>query len=116
MLACSSDVIHPATYAAGSETIQPGIAMPIIVSRRRVMSGAALLAFVLVAGAGCGEPGVKRVTVNGTVAYKGQTLSSGMLQFVGPEGSYSASVVQPDGTYIMTDVLPGEVKVGVMAT
>jgi uncharacterized protein with LGFP repeats len=62
--------------------------------------------------AGCSQ-GTKKVTVNGTVTYKGQPVQSGILQFVGPEGSYSAAAIQSDGTYIITDVVPGEVKVGV---
>jgi len=71
-----------------------------------------LTATIFVVIAGCS--GVKKVTVKGTVSYEGKRVSSGMLQFVGPEGAYSASMVQPDGTFIMTDVLPGETKVGVM--
>jgi hypothetical protein len=72
------------------------------------------VAVVLVPVSGCG--GAKKVTVSGTVAYKGQKLSSGLLQFVGPEGAYSASSIQADGSYIITDVVPGEVKVGVQQT
>lgn len=63
---------------------------------------------------GCADKGVKKVTVHGTVSYKGQRLQSGILKFVGPEGSYSAASIQSDGTFIITDVVPGEVKVGVM--
>jgi hypothetical protein len=74
--------------------------------------GLAVVAFV--AAAGCSGQGVKKVTVSGTVLYKGQRLPSGILKFVGPEGSYSAASIQPDGTYTITDVVPGEIKVGVM--
>ena len=56
----------------------------------------------------------KKVTVRGTVSYKGQTLKSGLLKFSGQEGFYSAASIEPDGTYIVTDVVPGEVKVGVV--
>ena len=73
-----------------------------------------LAAVVVAAGSGCSGKGVKKVTVSGTVSYKGQKLQSGILKFVGPEGAYSAASIQSDGTYIMTDVVPGEVKVGVM--
>lgn len=62
---------------------------------------------------GCSK-GVKKVTVSGTVSYKGQPLSSGILKFVGSEGSYSAAVIQADGTYTITDVVPGEIQVGIM--
>lgn len=66
----------------------------------------------LAVAAGCSQ-GVKKVTVKGTVSYKGQPVRSGILQFVGADGSYSAAVVQPDGTFLITDVVPGEVRVGV---
>lgn len=65
-----------------------------------------------IALAGCAAE-TKKVTVKGTVSYKGEPLQSGILQFVGADGAYSAAVVQPDGTFIITDVVPGEVKVGV---
>lgn len=68
---------------------------------------------LFVATSGCSS-GIKKVTVSGTVSYKGQPLQSGILKFVGPEGSYSAASVQPDGTFTVTDVVPGEIKVGIM--
>lgn len=69
----------------------------------------------VVAAPGCSDNKVvKKVTVSGTVTYKGQPLQSGLLRFVGPEGSYSAASIQSDGTFIITDVVPGEVKVSVM--
>jgi hypothetical protein len=71
------------------------------------------LVAALAVTAGCSDQGIKKVTVSGTVSHKGQPLTSGILQFVGPEGSYSAASIQSDGTYIITDVVPGEVKVGV---
>ena len=73
-----------------------------------------LLAALLVTASGCG--GNRKVTINGTVSYKGQPLSGGMLQFVGPNGTPSAAPIQPDGTFIMTDVAPGEVTVSITAT
>jgi hypothetical protein len=78
----------------------------------RLLGVAAVLVAVM-AIAGCSK-GTKKVTVNGTVSYKGQSVRSGILQFIGPEGAYSAAEIQPDGTYIITDVVPGEVKVGIM--
>jgi hypothetical protein len=65
--------------------------------------------------AGCSGHGVKKVTVNGTITYKGQPLRSGFVKFIGPEGATSSGgVIQSDGTFIITDVVPGEVKVGVV--
>lgn len=65
---------------------------------------------------GCSDTSIKRVTVKGNVTYQGKQLKSGILQFMGPNGSYSASVIQSDGSFIITDVLPGEVTVCVVIT
>ena len=75
----------------------------------------ALVAVAVMAAAGC-SGGVGKVTVQGTISYKGQPLRSGLLKFVGPGATYSAASIQPDGKFIITDVVPGEVKVGVMET
>jgi hypothetical protein len=66
--------------------------------------------------AGCAEKGVKKVTIKGTVSYKGQKLRSGLLRFLGPDGAPAGAVIQTDGTFIITDVVPGETKVGVSPT
>jgi hypothetical protein len=73
-----------------------------------------LAALVFTALSGCSDPGVKKVTLKGTVAYKGQPLSSGSLRLVGPEGTASASPIKGDGTFVITDVVPGEVKIAVL--
>jgi hypothetical protein len=67
-----------------------------------------------VAAWGCSDKGVQRVTVKGTITYKGQAVPAGILRFIGPGVAYSAAVIQPDGSFIITDVVTGEVKVGVM--
>jgi hypothetical protein len=72
-----------------------------------------LVVLAAVAAAGCAG-GVKKVTVHGTVAYQGQPLQSGILKLLGSEGSVSAGMIQPDGTFTATDVVPGEVSVGVL--
>jgi hypothetical protein len=82
-------------------------------SRRFLGCLLGLVTVAVVAVAGCSPKGVKKVTIHGTVTYKGDLLRSGFLKFVGPEGSYSAAPIQPDGTFIITDVLPGEVKVAI---
>ncbi len=81
----------------------------------RKFRGCALVLMVvaLVTLVGCSKT-VKKVTINGTISYKGQPVRSGILQFVGTDGAYSAAVIQSDGTFIITDVIPGDVKVGVM--
>jgi hypothetical protein len=81
----------------------------------RWFAGILGLAAIVVAASGCG--GNKKVTINGTVSYKGQRLSGGMLQFAGLNGAApSAAPIHPDGTFIMTDVVPGELKVSIAAT
>lgn len=63
--------------------------------------------------AGCGEKGVKKITLNGTISYKGQPLRSGILQLVGDNGYYGTAVINADGTFTVTDVIPGELKVSI---
>jgi hypothetical protein len=74
------------------------------------------LVLLLVATSGCGG-GDKKLTINGTVTYKGQPISGGMLQFAATQGGApAAAVINKDGTYSMTGVTPGEVKVSITAT
>jgi hypothetical protein len=42
-------------------------------------------AAAIVVLAGCSQ-GTKKVTVDGTISYKGQPLESGIIQFVGADG------------------------------
>lgn len=82
---------------------------------KTLLSRCLVLAVVGVAVEGCSKVD-KKVTVNGTISYKGQPLQSGILQFVGSDGgAYSAASIQPGGKFIITDVVPGEVKVAVQA-
>jgi hypothetical protein len=75
------------------------------------------LAAIVVSAPGCGGNKNKKVTITGAVFYKGQRLSSGMLRFVGPKGvAPSAAPIQKDGTFIMTDVTPGDVQASILAT
>lgn len=74
-----------------------------------------LVVLTLLAVAGCAG-GVKKVTVRGTISYQGQPLHSGLLRLLGSDGSFSGGVIQPDGTFAVTDVVPGEVSVGVLET
>ncbi len=62
---------------------------------------------------GCSKGGVKKLTVPGTVTYKGEPLRSGILRVVGPNGSFATTPIHADGTFTLTDVMPGEVQVGI---
>lgn len=82
-----------------------------IVSRFRVWCVPVLLA---AAAAGCGAKGGRVREIHGTVSYKGEPLQSGTVRFVGPNNEVAFATVQKDGTYIVTDVPPGDVKIGVI--
>lgn len=64
---------------------------------------------------GCSSGGVKKVTVDGTVTYKGERVPSGILRVVGAGGEFATTPLRADGTFTLTDVVPGEVQVGIMA-
>jgi hypothetical protein len=74
---------------------------------------AALALLAAAALAGCSSN--KRLTVPGTVTYKGRPLPSGIVRFYfGPGGDrMSMATLEPDGSFAATDVPPGPVKVTV---
>jgi len=73
---------------------------------------AILLAATLTLVAGCGgKPAKKMVNVTGTVSYQGQQLQTGVVKFLAPNGDFATAAIRPDGTFLMTDVVPGEQKV-----
>jgi hypothetical protein len=61
----------------------------------------------LVGLAGC-SPKEKRVNVSGTVTLGGRPLTEGVVQFHGPGDRLSTAKIQPDGTFVATDILPGD--------
>lgn len=61
---------------------------------------------------GC-STGTKKVTVDGTVAYKGEPLRSGILRVVGAGGEFATAPIRSDGTFTLTDVAPGDVQIGI---
>src|SRR5262245_29572695 len=75
-----------------------------------------LLAFGLLTACvvGCSNGGVKKVTIAGTVTYKGEPLRSGILRVVSTGGEFATAPIRADGTFTLTDVVPGEVLVGIM--
>jgi hypothetical protein len=62
--------------------------------------------------AGCS--GEKRHVVRGMVFLDGQPLTSGVVQFHGANERLATGVIQTDGTFVVTDLLPGEVRVAVV--
>ena len=73
---------------------------------------ATLLAAAMTLLAGCGKPTKKMVTVTGTVTYNGRQLKAGVVKFLAPNGDFATAAIGPDGQFIMTDVVPGNQKVG----
>ena len=71
---------------------------------------------ILLAGSGCADKGIKKITLKGTVTYEGKPVTSGLLKIIGPGGNYSAASIQDTGRYEVTEVVPGELKIGVMET
>jgi hypothetical protein len=72
-----------------------------------------LLAIAAVGVAGCGgEP--ERQTIPGKVTLKGQPLPSGVVRIHGPGDRLSSAMIQPDGTFAITDVMPGKVQISIV--
>jgi hypothetical protein len=74
--------------------------------------GLALMGLVTVM-AGCSSDD-KRLTVKGIVTVDGQPLTQGRVQFYGPNNQFSTAGIDPDGTFIATDVIPGDLRVAVI--
>jgi hypothetical protein len=72
---------------------------------------AALALLGIAALAGCNAN--KRLTITGTVTYKGKPLPSGIVRFYSGRDRMSMATVEADGTFAVTDVPPGPVKVTV---
>jgi hypothetical protein len=78
---------------------------------RRICSS---LAAVLIAFAATGCSSEKqRQIVTGTVTHEGKPLPLCSVQFHGPDGLLTTAPVQPDGSFSMTDVFPGEYKASI---
>ena len=62
------------------------------------------------ASLGCGA---KKATVSGIISYNGERLGNGNVTFITDKGEASASQIKADGTYFMTNVPIGTVKIKV---
>jgi hypothetical protein len=61
---------------------------------------------------GC-TSGKKFFTLKGSVSYKGKPLSSGIVRLYMSENRVAMAMIHPDGSFEVTDVIPGEAKVTV---
>src|SRR5262245_52830709 len=113
MTASSSAISNP-----GPRTCRGGrghsAAAPLSPFRQHDMTlrTATLLVGMFTLLAGCGKPTKKVVTVTGTVTYNGHQLKSGIIKFLAPNGDFAMAPIGPDGQFTMTDIVPGEQKVG----
>jgi hypothetical protein len=58
---------------------------------------------------GCSS-GKKSFTLKGSVSYKGEPLTAGVLRLHMADNHMSVATIQPDGSFEATDVVPGEAK------
>src|SRR4051812_35300699 len=68
------------------------------------------LSALLTAACGCGGGSG---SLTGKVTYKGKTVASGSVMAIGSDGIARYSKIAPDGTYTITDLPVGDVKLGV---
>ena len=71
-----------------------------------------LLAVALLATTGCGG---NNATISGKVAYKGRPVASGSVVVLNPDNTASKGEIRPDGTYSVSGVARGRVKIGVLS-
>jgi hypothetical protein len=71
-----------------------------------------LPAVLLAAACGCG-PG--RATVSGKVTYNDQPVTYGSVTVLGPDDKAASGAINPDGTYTVEGLTPGEARFGVIS-
>ena len=75
---------------------------------RKTISCCVLSSLILASGCGGGTG-----SLSGTITYQGQPLRMGTVSVVGGDGIIRAGTIQDDGTYTVTDVATGSVKIAV---
>ncbi len=73
----------------------------------RAWLGAVLLAGVC----GCGH----NATVSGTITYQGRPVTYGSVIVLSSDKTARSGVIEPDGSFTVEDVHPGQVKIGVIS-
>ncbi len=84
--------------------------------RLRFVRGGCVFALVLAVGLSAGCSRDKRQTVHGTVTFKGEKLTAGTVRILGPGDQLATAEIRPDGTFAVTDVPPGEVRIAIVDT
>ncbi len=77
----------------------------------RGLAPVALLAFLIASFSGCNN--ARGGKLYGKVTFKGEAVPSGTVAFYGPGDQVANAALQPDGSYEVTEVPLGEVKVSV---
>jgi hypothetical protein len=67
---------------------------------------------LLVAAGGCGQ---SRATVSGKVTYNDKPVSYGSVTLLGPDDKAASGAINPDGTYTVEGLTPGEARIGVIS-
>jgi hypothetical protein len=83
---------------------------PIVLGRRLVPSAVAGLIFTL-AVLGCGGSNTTINNLEGKITYKGADVTGGSIVFYPASGGPIPGYIKPDGSYIASDIPPGEVTV-----
>jgi hypothetical protein len=73
----------------------------------------AALPLLLLVAWGCGGSKSTTSEVTGKVTYQNNPLPAGQITFYPAKGTPQSVAIQPDGTYTVTDLEPGEVTVTV---
>ncbi len=79
----------------------------------RLLSAAALVGFLSLAGCGGGQTAGNSARVSGSLTYKGQPITGANMQFHDTQGVAHPAQVSPDGTYSANDISVGELIVTV---
>jgi hypothetical protein len=67
---------------------------------------------LLVAACGCGSG---RAMVSGKVTYNDKPVTYGSVTVLGPDDKAASGVINPDGTYTVEGLTPGEARFGVIS-
>jgi len=78
---------------------------------RSLASAAVCLALAVLVG--CGGGGSTKATIRGKVAYKGAPVTGGTLTLYSASGSPYPLSIKPDGTFSVSDVPVGDMRVGI---
>src|SRR5579871_6375698 len=95
----------------------PGGCRPRPFRRDRQMSAARsrswrwLLAALAATACGCS----REASVSGKVTYKDKPVTYGTVIVLGPEHKASSGAIQPDGSYTVEGLVPGEAQFGVVS-